>query len=129
MEENPNLEKSGAKFIEIRKVFKEKNPTLFKWIPGFVLNYIRKIAHEDDINDIMRNWGHLRGIEFVDALIGEFGVEVELVGEEHIPLEGGVIFAANHPLGGLDGIAFMYALGKYRQDLRFLVNFDQYQEF
>ena len=70
----------------------------------------------------MANIGHLQGMEFVNALVGEFGVEVTLTGAENIPLDKPVIFASNHPLGGMDGIAFMYALGKYRTDLRFLVN-------
>ncbi|MDN3670986.1 1-acyl-sn-glycerol-3-phosphate acyltransferase [Echinicola jeungdonensis] len=118
----PELKEPENKFIEIRKVIQDKNPKLLKWIPKFVLNYIRKIAHEDDLNNIMKKWGHLHGLEFVDALIQEFGVEVELKGEENIPMDRSVIFASNHPLGGLDGIAFMHALGKYRKDLRFLVN-------
>lgn len=70
----------------------------------------------------MAKIGHLYGMEFVNALIGEFGVEVTLTGAENIPIDRPVIFASNHPLGGMDGIAFMYALGKYRTDLRFLVN-------
>ncbi|UJP64121.1 1-acyl-sn-glycerol-3-phosphate acyltransferase [Mongoliitalea daihaiensis] len=109
-------------FIEIDAVIKNKNPKLFKWLPGFVLAYIKRIAHEKDINRTMANIGHLKGIEFVNALVDEFGVQVELTGEENIPINESVIFAANHPLGGMDGIAFMYALGKYRTDIRFLVN-------
>lgn len=114
--------KEKEKFIDIRKVIRDKNPALLKWMPGFLLRYITRIAHEDDINDIMARIGHLQGLEFVEALIGEFGVQVVLTGEENISLEAQVIFAANHPLGGLDGIAFMYALGKYRKDIKFLVN-------
>ncbi|WP_236252905.1 1-acyl-sn-glycerol-3-phosphate acyltransferase [Echinicola sp. 20G] len=116
------MDESQKKFIEIKKVIKDKNPSLLKWIPGFVLNYIRRIAHEDDVNRMMGDYGHLYGLEFVNALIHDFGVKIELLGAENIPMEEPVIFASNHPLGGLDGIAFMYALGKYRQDLRFLVN-------
>lgn len=114
--------KEKEKFIDIKKVIKEKNPALLKWMPGFLLRYITRIAHEDEINAIMAKNGHLYGLDFVDALITDFGVEVALKGEENIPLEKQVIFAANHPLGGLDGIAFMHALGKYRQDIKFLVN-------
>lgn len=110
------------KFIDIKKVIKEKKPALLKWMPGFLLRYISRIAHEDDLNVIMAENGHLQGLDFVDALIKGFGVEVVLEGEENIPLDRPVIFAANHPLGGLDGIAFMYALGKYRKDIKFLVN-------
>src|SRR5690606_9756847 len=114
--------KKKEQFIDIKKVMKEKNPSLLKWMPGFLLRYIKRIAHEDDINDIMAKNGGLYGLDFVDALIADFGVEVALNGEENIPLDQPVIFAANHPLGGLDGIAFMHALGKYRQDIKFLVN-------
>ena len=101
----------------IREVIAGKNPGLLKWLPGFVLRYIERIVHEDDINEVMHNIGHLDGLDFVDALITQ-----ELKGAENIPLTGGVVFASNHPLGGLDGIAFMHALGHYRKDIKFLVN-------
>jgi putative hemolysin len=114
--------KEKEKFIDVRKVIQDKNPALLKWMPGILLRYITRIAHEDDINALMTKNGHLHGLDFVDALIEDFGVEVVLKGEENIPLEKQVIFAANHPLGGLDGIAFMHALGKYRKDIKFLVN-------
>ncbi|QDH80722.1 glycerol acyltransferase [Echinicola soli] len=117
-----SLEESKKKFIEIKEVIRDKNPTLLKWIPGFVLNYIRKITHEDDVNRLMADYGHLHGMDFVHALIADFGVEIDLRGAENIPLTEPVIFASNHPLGGFDGIAFMHAIGKYRQDIRFLVN-------
>lgn len=91
-------------------------------MPGFVLSYIKRIVHESDINTIMAKHGHLQGLDFVDALIGEFGVQISLHGAENIPLDRPVIFASNHPLGGLDGIVLMHVLGKYRRDLKFLVN-------
>lgn len=110
------------KYIVIRDVIRKKNPQLLRWMPRFILRYVERVVHEDDINRVMDNIGHLHGLDFVDALIGELGVIVELTGEEHIPATGGVIFASNHPLGGLDGVAFMHALGKYRRDIKFLVN-------
>lgn len=91
-------------------------------MPGFVVSYVKRIVHEKDINQVMAKIGHLQGMDFVNGLIEEFGVEVSLTGAENIPMDRPVIFASNHPLGGMDGIAFMYALGKYRQDIRFLVN-------
>lgn len=91
-------------------------------MPRFVLRYIERMAHEDDINRIMAKNGHLQGLDFVDALIEYLDITLELKGAENIPMEGGIIFAANHPLGGLDGIAFMHALGKYRKDIKFIVN-------
>lgn len=112
-----------GKYIVVREVIRKKNPKLLKWMPRFVLRYLERIVHEDDINQVMDHIGHLEGLEFVDALLNqELGVTVKLEGAENIPLTGGVIFASNHPLGGLDGIAFMHAVGKYRRDVKFLVN-------
>src|SRR5690606_12102369 len=96
--------KEKEQFIDIEKVIKDKNPSLLKWMPGFLLRYIKRIAHEDEVNAIMAKNEGLYGLDFVDALIADFGVEVALTGEENIPKEQPVIFAANHPLGGLDGI-------------------------
>ncbi|MBN3582368.1 1-acyl-sn-glycerol-3-phosphate acyltransferase [Algoriphagus aestuarii] len=110
------------KFIDVRKVIKDKNPKLLKWMPGFLISYIRKVIHEDWINETMAKIHHLKGLDFVNAVIEDFKIEVELIGGENIPKTGGVIIASNHPLGGIDGIALMYAVGKIRKDIRFLVN-------
>lgn len=112
----------SKKFIDIENAIHSKNPKLLKWIPGFVLSYIKKVTHETWMNEVMSRIGHLKGIEFVNALMEEFDLDVELIGKEKLPEKGGIIIAANHPLGGLDGIALMYALGKIRPDIRFLVN-------
>lgn len=110
------------KYIDINKVIKSKSERLAKWLPGFVVGYIKRIVHEDEVNEVMRNTSHLRGVEFVNAVMDELQMTVELSGAENIPKTGGCILAANHPLGGLDGIAFMQAVGQVRSDMKFLVN-------
>ncbi|MBB2952394.1 MULTISPECIES: 1-acyl-sn-glycerol-3-phosphate acyltransferase [Sphingobacterium] len=115
-------EVASRKFIEVREVIRKKSPKLIKWIPSFLLKYLERTIHEDDINDIMTRFSDLKGLDFVDALIKDLGVNVELKGAANIPIDESVIFASNHPLGGLDGIAFMHAIGQYRKDVKFLVN-------
>ncbi|GAA4511137.1 1-acyl-sn-glycerol-3-phosphate acyltransferase [Sphingobacterium thermophilum] len=110
------------KFIQVREVIRKKSPKLAKWIPGPLLKYLERTIHEDEINDIMYRYRDLKGLDFVDALIKHLGVDVVLEGEENIPKEDSVIFASNHPLGGMDGIAFMQAIGRVRKDVKFLVN-------
>lgn len=110
------------KFVHIREVIRKKSPGLAKWIPGPLVSYLERTIHEDDINDIMYRFRDLKGLDFVDALIDDLGVDVLLEGEENIPKDESVIFASNHPLGGLDGIAFMQAIGRVRRDVKFLVN-------
>lgn len=115
-------EVASRKFIEVREVIRKKSPKLAKWIPSFLLKYLERTIHEDDINDIMTRFSDFKGLDFVDALIHDLGVNVKLKGAENIPRDESVIFASNHPLGGLDGIAFMHAIGQYRKDVKFLVN-------
>jgi putative hemolysin len=112
----------ASKYIDIREIIRQKNPTLMRWLPFFVLNYIKRILHEDEINVFMAEHGHTNGLDFVHKIIEVFGVQVELQGAENIRNTGGVIYAANHPLGGLDAIAFMHMLGAHRSDMKFLVN-------
>lgn len=122
----------SKKFIDIEKAIHSKNPKLLKWMPGFLLNYIKRVTHEKWLNSVLNKHLELKGLDFVNALIHEFEIEVKLIGEVNIPLEGGFILAANHPLGGMDGIALMHAIGRIRPDIRFLVNdllmsFDNFQ--
>ena len=100
----------------------EKNPTLKKWLPGFLMSYIKRIIHQDEMNEIMNLHGDKIGLDFVRAGLDFLDCKVETIGLENVPKEEGVILASNHPLGGLDGIAFMKAVGEVRSDIQFLVN-------
>ena len=112
----------SKKFIDIEKAISSKNPSLLKWMPGFMLNYIKRVTHEEWMNDVLDKVDHLHGLEFGNGIIEELNIDVKLVGAENIPKTGGIIIAANHPLGGIDGIALMKAIGEVRPDMRFLVN-------
>lgn len=91
-------------------------------MPGFVMRYIKRIMHENDINDVMSRVGHLYGLDFVNASLADLGARVVVKGIENLPATGGCIVASNHPLGGLDGVALMKAVGEVRGDMKFLVN-------
>lgn len=111
-----------VKLIDVEKAIASKNPKLLKFLPAFILRYIKRVLHEDELNDANNRFINYYELDFVDCAIKEFGVNVKVKGGENIPKEGGVILAANHPLGALDGIAFMKAVGAHRKDIRFLVN-------
>lgn len=110
------------RFIDIEKIIASKNPRLLKWMPGFLLRYIKRILHEKDVNAFMAAHGHQLGFDFINEVMREFGVTLVVKGLENIPATGRCIIAANHPLGGLDGVALMGAVGQRRPDLQFLVN-------
>lgn len=110
------------KFIDLEKVIASKNPRLLKLLPGFVLRYIKRVIHQDELNDAIYRNRDKFGYDFVMASLEEFGAKVNVQGLENIPKEGGCIVASNHPLGGLDGVAMMSVVGGVRKDIRFLVN-------
>lgn len=112
----------AEKFIEIEKVIAEKNPRLLKTLPGFVISYIKRVIHQDQINDFIAVHGDKFGFDFIEKIIDEFGVEVVTKGIENVPTQGGIVIASNHPLGGLDALAMMHMLSKKRKDMRFIVN-------
>lgn len=121
--QSPIVEKNKEeKFIEIEKVIAEKNPRLLKTLPGFVISYIKRVIHQDQINDFIAIHGDKYGFDFIDKIIEEFGVTVTTKGIENVPNQGGIVLASNHPLGGLDALAMMLELSKKRKDMRFIVN-------
>jgi putative hemolysin len=123
--------------IDIEKVIGDKNPRLLKIIPGFLVRYLKRIVHQEFVNDaIYRNRDKV-GLDFVEVILREFGVRMEVADGRPstadsrlptadltslIPEKGRLLIAANHPLGGLDGMALMNAVGKVRPDIVFPVN-------
>jgi len=114
--------KKDAKFIDIDKVFNDKNPQLKKFIPKILINYLKRITHQNEVNDFMAKNQNIYGIEYAEAVIAYFQSKYTIKGEENIPKEGRYIFVANHPLGGLDGVIFVAAVGKFFKNIKFPVN-------
>jgi 1-acyl-sn-glycerol-3-phosphate acyltransferase len=108
--------------IYLKEVIRNKSASLSRMMPRFVLNYLRRVVHEEDVNSFLDRHGHKIGLPFVEAIIEEFEIDIRIIGKENIPAEGRYIMAANHPQGGLDGIAFMRAIAMVRQDFVFPVN-------
>ncbi len=108
--------------IDVEKVLYVKNPTLARWMPRFVVRYLKRIVHQDGINDIIRNHGHLRGSAFNDGALSYMGIKYRAHGLENLPSGGRNIFVSNHPLGGLDGMVFMSELSKHYSAIKFPVN-------
>jgi len=114
--------KSLNKFIEVEKVIGNKNPGLLKVLPGFIINYLKRILHEDEINDFIDRNNSVYGLEFVERIVNEFIKELNTIGIENIPTDKRILIASNHPLGGMDGVALMHVAGEIRPDILFPVN-------
>lgn len=117
-----NNKDGGQTRIDVKEIFRDKNPALARLIPGFIISYLRKIIHEDELNDFLSKYGELRDLELVNAGLAYLGVSYNVHNSQNIPGPGRYIFVSNHPLGGLDGAVFISELSKYYDDVKFPVN-------
>lgn len=108
--------------IDVRKVFHQKNPGLARWIPGFLFAFFEKLIHQKRMNKMLLNTRGLTGIDFVRACFDDIGVKIVAKNIHNVPKTGRVILAANHPLGGLDGMGYISEVHRIRPDVKFLVN-------
>lgn len=121
--ENMENEKAASplKPIVLRELIAEKNPRLAGRIPWFVYGLMNRLLHIREINEIIRNYGHLKGVPFIEAVLQYFEVKVVHHGEENLPASGQYIFASNHPLGGFDGLLLIKAVTDHMGKSLFLV--------
>jgi len=110
------------KFIDVEKVIGAKSPRLLKALPGFVIRYLKRIIHQNELNEILAVHGHKQGVEFIDAVLEFMNVTYSVEGLDSIDLNKRYLFASNHPLGGLDGMILIHMLGKRFPNIKFPVN-------
>jgi len=110
------------KFIDIEKLIKSKNPTVLKWMPRFVLRYLKRILHQDEINAFIEKNKDKKNAAWCQASVDHLNITYSVQNIENIPKEGKVVLVMNHPLGGMDAMILVSALQKHRTDLKFIVN-------
>jgi len=114
--------KKNFKPIVLREIFRDKNPAVARWIPGFIFRLLSRILRIDFMNKILYHHGYKKDVEFAKASIEVFNVSLDVRGKDCLPEKGRFIFVANHPLGGFDGMMIISELcDKYRH-LKVLVN-------
>lgn len=104
-------------------VDKMLGPKLLKRIPRFVVNYLKRILHEDDINNILTNIGDIEGADFLKPGLDSVDFKFIVRGAENLPKSGRFVFACNHPLGGPEALVIGEVVHQYFGDnLKFVVN-------
>ena len=109
--------------IDIDKILREKAPKQSKYIPKFVVSYLKHIVHQEDLNVFLRESKDKVGVDFLKACLEFLDANIVVKGEENLPKEGLYTFVSNHPLGGQDGVALGYVLGSfYGGKVKYMVN-------
>ncbi len=108
---------------EIKKKFPKIN-TNSSFLKKSLLKIAKKVVHEDSINEFLNVNAHLKGFEFVDAVLDHFDFDFTVSSNDlqNIPSSGKVIIIANHPLGGLDALCLLKLVGSVRSDVKIVAN-------
>ncbi len=109
--------------LDIEKVLRSKAGAKMKYVPRFVVNYLKRIVHEDFINEFLRQENGTAGVQFLTDTLNYLDCRCEVFGKENLPADRLCTFVSNHPLGGQDGVALGQILGThYNGRIKYLVN-------
>lgn len=109
--------------IDVDQILRTKAPDKYKYIPRFLISYLRRIIHQDEINPFLEESKDKIGVDFLEATLHFLDNQIIVKGEENLPEGGRYTFVSNHPLGGQDGVSIGYILGRhYNGKVKYLVN-------
>lgn len=112
--------------IDIDKILKTKMGKKARYVPGVLVRYLKHIIHQDWLNTQFLRAEGLTGTPWINSCLAYLDVKIKVVGAENLPSpDDGKLytFVANHPLGGIDGLAVGGIIGeKYNDNFKYLVN-------
>lgn len=116
----------SEKTIDIEKVLKDKMGAKAKFVPGFLVRWLKRIVHQDEINAFLWENRDKTGVEWLEACVSYLDIKLEIEGKENLPAANDkrlYTLVSNHPLGGQDGVALGAIVGRHFQGrFRYLVN-------
>ena len=91
------------KTIDIDSILHAKMGAKAKFVPGFLVSWLKRIAHQDEVNGFLWDSRHLVGTEWLEACMRYLDTTLDIVGAENLPPKDDgrlYTFVSNHPLGG-----------------------------
>jgi putative hemolysin len=120
------MEDLTEKTIDIDKILKEKMGPKAKFVPSFLVNLLKRIAHQDQVNAFLWESREKVGVDWLEECVRYLDMTLKIEGRENLPApdDGRLYtFVSNHPLGGEDGVALGAIIGRhYDGRFRYLVN-------
>lgn len=120
------MKESVEKTIDIKRILKDKMGSKARFVPCFLVAWLKKIIHEDEVNRFLWENRNLKGTEWLTACVQYLDMTLDIVGAENLPDKNNgklYTFVSNHPLGGQDGVSLGSIIGRhYDGKFRYLVN-------
>ena len=97
-------------YIDLDKNIRESDSAFLKRLPKFIVNILKRIVCQDELNDILNKYGNDVGLDFLNSMIADFKLNLIITGKENLPENGRCFYAANHPFGILDGMILTHTV-------------------
>ena len=114
------------KTIDIDDILRDKLGAKARFVPRFMVSWLKRIIHQDQVNAYLWESRHLVGTEWLEECVRYLDATLDVVGAENLPPKDDgrlYTFVSNHPLGGEDGVALGAIIGRhYDGRFRYLVN-------
>lgn len=114
------------KTLDIEQILASKAGDKAKYVPKCLVNWLKRIAHEDELNDFLWLNRDKTGSPWLRSALDYLDIKLEITGIENLPTKGKTkrfTLVSNHPLGGIDGVALGAIVGERTGDaFRYLVN-------
>lgn len=114
------------KTIDIDDILKSKMGRKVRYVPRFLVSWLKRLIHQDEVNRFLWESRHLTGTEWLTECVRYLKITLEVVGTENLPDKNDgklYTFVSNHPLGGQDGVSLGSIIGQhYDGNFRYLVN-------
>ena len=105
------------KIIDINRVVRSSKSKFVSRLPMFIIRGLIKLVHQDEMNAVIHKFRDKSGVPFVNDILREWKVNIVVKGEDNVPDTGRFVFVANHPLGGLDALAFLSTIYKFHSNV------------
>lgn len=105
---------SKIKVVDLDRLIRKSNNRFLKNLPRFFKNRMKHILRQRQLNDLHNKCAEKYGIEYVNALLQELEIDINIHNQNDFNSSDKYIFVANHPLGGIDAIAFLHCIYKLK---------------
>ncbi len=105
------------KVVDVDKLIKEGNNKSLKLLPEFLVNQIKKILRQKELNIIHNKYNDKFGMDYIISLLKEFDIKIRIHNETEVKDADRCIFVANHPLGAIDSLAYLYCINKLKGEV------------
>ena len=113
--------------ISFQQIIENRYPEFVKRhrrVAMVISRFLGFLFYEKRFQQFERDYPHLEGFDFVEAVLRYFDFHLRLREFERarIPSSGRVVIVANHPIGSLDGLGLLNLVRQVRPDVKVIAN-------